>query len=148
MNRVELVGYVCKTPVKSSVKQETGKKIKAADFTICINRTKLKSYENMIFDKIQCVAYGSTADYVIENYHAGTRVSAAGRIRTGIYKLNSGIVLNTARVVIDETESIDDIMPVTNKTDDGDDIIQQQDNEVAEGEHISDMNRNDADVSR
>ena len=77
MNKVILVGRLTKEPELRST--QSGKSV--ASFTVACDR-KFKKEGEQTADFINCVAWGSTAEFVSRYFSKGMRIALDGRIET------------------------------------------------------------------
>lgn len=109
MNNVVLIGRLVKD-VESRFTQE-GKGI--ARLTLAVNRAMKKDEA----DFISCVAFGKTAEVLINYTQKGSQVAIEGNIRTGSYD-KDGTKVYTTDVIIQRVELLGGKAPATAKVDD------------------------------
>lgn len=112
MNNVVLIGRLVKD-VESRFTQE-GKGI--ARLTLAVNRAMKRDEA----DFISCVAFGKTAEVLINYTQKGTQIAVEGNIRTGSYD-KDGTKVYTTDVIIQRVELLGGkggTTPVADKVDD------------------------------
>lgn len=71
-----------------------------ARFTLAVDRRA----NNGTADFINCVAFGTTAEFVKKWCAKGTKVCASGRIQTGSFEGKDGKKVYTTEVIVDQVE--------------------------------------------
>ncbi len=98
MNRIQLVGNVCRNPVAT----ETGTGIKVTKFTIAVNRT----YGEKETDYIDIVTFRNLAENCAKFLSKGDKVGIAGALRITAYEDSEGLRRTKTEVVAEEVEFI------------------------------------------
>lgn len=93
MNRVVLMGRLTKDP--EGRREETA----YARFTLAVDRKKKDEA-----DFISCVAFGKTAEFLLDHFKHGNKIAISGRIQTGSYTNRDGRKVYTTDVVAEECE--------------------------------------------
>lgn len=73
-------------------------------FSLAVTRPFKNQNGDYEADFISCVAFGKTADLVVEYLHKGDRIAVDGRIQTGSYTGGDGLKRYTNDVVVDRIE--------------------------------------------
>lgn len=113
MNKVVLMGRLTKDV---DLRMTTGSKPTAvARLTLAVDRrTKEKEA-----DFINCVAWGSTAEFIDKYFGRGDRLAGSGRIQTGSYTNKDGQKVYTTDVVLEEVEFCESKKNSAQKASDG-----------------------------
>lgn len=92
MNKVMLLGRLVRDlELKQAGETEVTK------FTLAVNR-RFKKDEA---DFISCTAFGKTATTMVNFLEKGRQIGVEGRIQTGSYKNNEGVMVYTTEVIVD-----------------------------------------------
>ena len=105
MNSVQLVGRLVRDV---DIKYSTGENANAIGrFTVAVNRRfKNKETDQYDADFINCVAFGSTSEFISKWFHKGEMIGLNGRIQTGSYTNKDGIKVYTTDVVVENVEFV------------------------------------------
>lgn len=105
MNKVILMGRLTRDP---EIRYSQGEKpVAVGRFTLAVNRRYKKEGEQQTADFINCVAFGSSAEFAEKYFRQGMRVVISGRIQTGSYTNKDGQKVYTTDVVIEEQDFAD-----------------------------------------
>lgn len=105
MNSVQLVGRLVRDV---DIRYSTGENANAnCRFTVAVNRRfKNKETDQYDADFINCVAFGSTSEFINKWFHKGEMIGLNGRIQTGSYVNKDGIKVYTTDVVVENVEFV------------------------------------------
>jgi len=101
MNRYTGMGRLTRDPEIILPKTEAAKK--TAKYTVAIDR-KYKNNGEQTADFINCVAFGSSADFAEKYFHQGIKIIVTGRIQTGSFENKDGVKIPTFSVIIEDQE--------------------------------------------
>lgn len=90
INKVVLLGRLTKDPIAGN---------NNCKFTVAVNRIKEGA------DFINCVAFGKTADVIVQYMQKGSPIAIDGHIQTGSYEKNGQKVFTTD-VIVDRMEFV------------------------------------------
>ena len=100
MNKVVLVGRLTKDPELRSTQSGTA----VASFTVACDRRFQKEGEERQADFINCVAWGSTAEFVSRYFAKGQRMALSGRIETRSWQDDKGNKRYATEVIAEDVE--------------------------------------------
>lgn len=102
MNSVQLVGRLSRDP---EVRYSQGAKSTAvARYTLAVQRKFKDADGNYGADFINCVAFGSAAEFAEKFLKKGMRIGVEGRIQTGSYDDKDGKKVYTTDVIVESQE--------------------------------------------
>jgi single-strand DNA-binding protein len=97
LNKVILLGRI----VRDLELKQAGE-IEVTKFTLAVNRRFVKQGEERQADFINCTAFGKTATTMVNFLEKGRQIGIEGRIQTGSYKNNEGVMVYTTEVIVDQ----------------------------------------------
>ena len=100
MNKVILMGRLTRDPEIRYSQSDTTKAI--GRYALAVDRPR--SGDNSGADFINCVTFGSNAEFAEKYLHKGTKILVEGRITTGSYTNNEGKKVYTTDVIVDHHE--------------------------------------------
>ena len=104
MNRVDLIGNLCRDHVMNYTTGENAKAI--LKNTIAVQR-KFKNAEGKYdSDFISITAFGNTAEFLNKYFSKGSKVAISGRIQTGSYVNKEGNTVYTTDVIVEDAEFV------------------------------------------
>ncbi|EGS38204.1 single-stranded DNA-binding protein [Staphylococcus capitis VCU116] len=90
MNTVNLIGNIVANP------ELRGQNSNVANFRIAVQRPfKNKQTNEYETDFITCVAFGKTAEIIVNNFNKGNKIGVTGSIQTGSYEKDGQRVYTT-----------------------------------------------------
>ena len=102
MNRVILMGRLTRDPYMGGTEGTEGT---VARYTLAVDRRSNRERpSDPTADFIRCVAFGKQAEFAEKYLHKGSKITVAGRIRTGSYINQHCQKIYTTDVVIEEQE--------------------------------------------
>lgn len=105
MNFVVLVGRLTREP---DVRYTAGEKPMAvARYTLAVDRRGRKQEGQQSADFINCVAFGTNAEFAKNYLHKGTKIAVNGRIQTGSYVNKDGNTVYTTDVIVENHEFVE-----------------------------------------
>lgn len=102
MNNVSLIGRLCDYPTL----RYSASQMAVATFTLAIDRPPSKDGEKKA-DFPRIMVFGRTAENCEKYLKKGQRVAVSGRIQTGSYKNQSGVIVYTTDVIADRVEFLE-----------------------------------------
>lgn len=104
MNKVILLGRLTKNPeIRYSQKND----MKAANFTLAVNRKYVKSGEERQTDFINIVTYSKLAEFAEKYLKQGLQICVCGRMQTRIYEDNNGQKRYITEIISEEIDFAD-----------------------------------------
>lgn len=103
MNHSILTGRLTKEVEISYLQDGKAKAV----FTLAVNRPFTNAQGEREADFIRCVAWGKTAENVVNYTAKGSKVGIQGRIQTGSYENQQGHKVYTTDIVVNEVEFLD-----------------------------------------
>ena len=101
MNVVILMGRLTRDP---EIRYTQGPEpLAIARYILAVDRKRRQGQEASA-DFINCVAFGSKAEFTEKYFHKGTKIAIQGHIQTGSYTDKHGNRVYTTDIVIDEHE--------------------------------------------
>ena len=101
MNKVILMGRLTRDP---EVRYSQGESANAvARYTLAVDR-RFKRDGDATADFINCVSFGSAAEFAEKYLRQGVKIAVTGRIQTGSYTNKDGVRVYTTDVVVEEQE--------------------------------------------
>ena len=101
MNVVILMGRLTRDP---EIRYTQGPEpLAIARYTLAVDRKRRQGQEASA-DFINCVAFGSKAEFTEKYFRKGTKIAIQGHIQTGSYTDKNGNRVYTTDIVIDEHE--------------------------------------------
>ena len=101
MNKVILMGRLTRDP---DVRYSSGENsLSIARYTLAVDR-RFKRDGGQTADFINCVAFGSGAEFTEKYFRQGLKVVVTGRIQTGSYTNKDGHKVYTTEVIVEEQE--------------------------------------------
>jgi len=94
LNKVILLGRICKD---LELKQAGGTNV--VKFNLAVNRKFTKQGEEKQTDFISCVAFGKTAETIVNYLSKGRQIVVEGRIQTGNYEKDGQRIYTTDVIV-------------------------------------------------
>lgn len=91
-----------------------------------------RQYEKEAADFIPCVAFGKTAEFILDWFRKGDRIGVEGSIRTGSYE-KDGKKIYTTEVNVANAEFVDDKKPATPRSNEAQEFSKPTPEEEAEG---------------
>lgn len=101
MNKVELMGRLCKDPEVRYTQGDNSLAI--ARYTLAVDRIRHKEGEQSA-DFINIVAFGKAGEFAERYLKKGTKLVIVGRIQTGSYTSKDGTKVYTTEVIAEEQE--------------------------------------------
>lgn len=92
MNKICLLGRLTK-----DLELKQAGEMSVTKFTLAVNRR----FKNDEADFINCTAFGKTATTMVNFLEKGRQIGVEGRIQTGSYKNNEGVMVYTTEVIVD-----------------------------------------------
>ena len=102
MNKVLLTGRLTKDPERKDLPGG----VSMAKFSLAVGRRKGRDQEEALADFPNCIAFRSTADYLLNYLHKGDKIWLSGRIQTGKYEDSTGRTVYTTDVVADDVSVV------------------------------------------
>ncbi len=102
MNKVMLVGNICKNPEQRT----TQSGIPVTSFTVAVNRRFKNADGTQQTDYINCVAWRSTAEFIGKYFSKGMKIGIVGSIQSRSYDDKDGNRRYVTEVVVDEAEFV------------------------------------------
>lgn len=99
LNQSILMGRLVRDP---EVRYTQGDNKAVTRFTLAVERDYKKDGEERAADFINCVAFGSTAEFIGKFFSKGSMLAVVGRIMTGSYTNKDGVKVYTTDVVIEK----------------------------------------------
>jgi len=104
MNRVDLVGRLCRDP---EVRYSQGQNPTCiARFSVAVDR-KFKREGEPTADYPNIIAFGKTAEFIEKYFKKGMKIGISGRIQTGSHTNKDGQKVYTTDVVAEEVEFVE-----------------------------------------
>lgn len=103
MNSITLIGRLTATPELKTT--PNGKSV--CNFTVAVQRKFKDAGGEPVTDYIDCVAWGSTAEFISRWFNKGVRIAVQGELQTRLYKDNDGKSHKVCEVLVKETEFAD-----------------------------------------
>ncbi|MGE7426461.1 single-stranded DNA-binding protein [Staphylococcus capitis] len=102
MNTVNLLGNLVSDP------ELRGQNSNVANFRIAVQRPfKNKQTNEYETDFITCVAFGKTAEIIVNNFKKGNKIGVTGSIQTGSYENKQGQKVFTTDVAVNNVTFIE-----------------------------------------
>ncbi|MBQ4463058.1 MAG: single-stranded DNA-binding protein [Eubacterium sp.] len=101
MNKVILMGYLCKAPELHRSKNE--KQTAVTRFDIAIDR-KGKTEEERITDYFHCMVFAKQAEFVEKYFDKGSKILVTGRMENNNYTNKDGEKVYGYQVIVEEVE--------------------------------------------
>ena len=103
MNKVSLVGRVCKDPEIKMTTNQTP----YCNFTIAVDRKFKDANGQRQADFISCVAWRQTASFIQKYFRKGSRIGICGSIQTRNYEDQNGQKRYITEVLVEEAEFVE-----------------------------------------
>ena len=111
MNNVSLMGRLIKDP---EVRYSANTQLANARFSVAVDR-KLSKEKRMeaennnqpTADFIYCVAFGRSAEVIVQYFHKGNKIAITGHIQTGSYENQQGQRIYTTDVIVDQFDFVE-----------------------------------------
>ena len=103
MNSVQLIGRLTKDP---EVRYTPSTQLAVARFTLAIDRPVGQGKEKQT-DFPRIVVFGKQAENCEKHLRKGLKVAVQGRVQTGSYKNNDGVMVYTTDIVADRVEFLE-----------------------------------------
>ena len=103
MNKVSLVGRVCKDPEIKMTTNQTP----YCNFTVAVDRRFKDANGQRQADFINCVAWKQTATFIQKYFRKGSRIGIAGSIQTRSYEDQNGQKHFVTEVLAEEAEFVE-----------------------------------------
>ena len=103
MNKVSLVGRVCKDPEIKMTTNQTP----YCNFTIAVDRKFKDANGQRQADFISCVAWRQTASFIQKYFRKGSRIGICGSIQTRTYEDQNGQKRYITEVLVEEAEFVE-----------------------------------------
>ncbi len=103
MNTITLIGRMTATPELRST--PSGKSV--CNFTVAVQRRFKDADGEPVTDYIDCVSWGSTAEFVSRWFNKGVRIAVQGELQTRLYKDKDEKSHKVFEVLVKEVEFAD-----------------------------------------
>ena len=103
MNKVELIGRLCKEPEIKLTSNQT----QYCNFTLAVDRKFKDANGNRQADFISCVAWKNTAVFIQKYFHKGNRIAVCGNIQTRSSEDQNGNKRYFVEVIVEEAEFVE-----------------------------------------
>ena len=103
MNKVSLVGRVCKDPEIKMTTNQTP----YCNFTVAVDRRFKDSNGERQAAFINCIAWKERAVFIQKYFKKGSRIGICGSIQTRSYQDNDGKNVFVTEVLVDEAEFVE-----------------------------------------
>lgn len=103
MNKVILCGRLTRNP-EVRYKTNGNESMAIARFTLAVDRRGRKTNGSSEADFINCVSFGSSAEFVEKHLRKAVKVLVSGRIQTGSYTNKDGQKVYTTDVITEDIE--------------------------------------------
>lgn len=104
MNKVILMGRLCRDPEIRHTQSSKGEELVIARYTLAVDRRGRIQEGQQSADFISCVAMGKGGEFVEKYLKQGIKVAITGHIQTGSYTDREGRKVYTTDVMIEDQE--------------------------------------------
>lgn len=104
MNKVILMGRLCRDPEIRHTQSSKGEELVIARYTLAVDRRGRIQEGQQSADFISCVAMGKGGEFAEKYLKQGIKVAITGRIQTGSYTDRDGRKVYTTDVMIEDQE--------------------------------------------
>lgn len=101
LNKVILMGRLTRD---AEIRYAQGSDTAVAKFSLAVERKYSKQGEEKVTDFINCVAFGSTAEFIGKYFAKGNMLAVTGSIQTGSYTNREGQKVYTTEVAVSEAD--------------------------------------------